>query len=259
MVPRLLGALQEVWERTVTAPHLLLCLDFDGALVPVAEDTASASVSDPLRETLEALTCEEQVSVAVFSGRSCADLRERVGVFGVIYAGNHGLEITGCGASFVEPTAAEVREPLRALAADLAARLQPFAGIRLEDRGLSLSISDRLVSGSDAEAVRRAVHAALASTSHPFVLTGRRHVYEIRPRVYWTKADAAAWIKGCLGHLDALTIHVVGDPAADSAVSATVEGIVVKVGPTNNATAQYSLGGPAEVQAFLDWLADRVR
>jgi trehalose-phosphatase len=46
-----------------------------------------------VKRLLEQLSDLAGVSLAIISGRSLKDLRQKVGVPGIIYVGNHGLEI----------------------------------------------------------------------------------------------------------------------------------------------------------------------
>ena len=61
--------------------------------------------------------------VAIVSGRERSDLQARVGIPGLVYAGNHGLEISGPGLVFVEPMAIGDRDSLE-FAKILVARME---------------------------------------------------------------------------------------------------------------------------------------
>jgi trehalose 6-phosphate phosphatase len=255
MIRSLFDALPEVKLQVVLAPHLLLCLDFDGTLAPFVDDPAQAGLPRKAHDALAALARHENVSVAIVSGRERADLQARVGIPGVIYAGNHGLEISGHGFIFVEPIATGYRNPLARLAADLTTRLQPLAGAFVEDKGLTLSVHFRQLAVADYEQVRSIVHAALASTSHPFVLSSGDKVFEIRPRVDWNKGNVVGWIKEQLHQPDAVVIYMGDDVSDEDAFAVLPGGITVKVGDASATRARYHVQGPAEVHRFLDWLA----
>src|SRR4051794_33997110 len=110
--------------------------DFDGTLAPIVQDADAAALPDGAREVLPRLI-ERYAMVGAISGRRAADVRERMGLDGLAYAGNHGLELMMPGES--EPKAdpsLDGREGDAAafLAAVDAARLEA-AGLRLEDKG----------------------------------------------------------------------------------------------------------------------------
>jgi trehalose-phosphatase len=237
------------------APAVLLFLDFDGTLAPLVDTPEEAQLSPKMRQVLHTLASRPQVTVGIISGRHRTDLQARVDIPGLVYAGNQGLEISGPGFVFVEPTAVEHRQDLERLAADLAARLQPIAGVLVEDKGLTLSVHFRQVAEVQYEDLRRIVHAGLASASHPFVLTPGEKVYEIRPRVYWNKGNAVSWIRDQLGKHDAPAIYVGNDATDEDAFAALPEGITIKVGLKEETAARYHVEGPDDVQKFLEWLA----
>jgi trehalose 6-phosphate phosphatase len=69
-----------------------LFLDFDGVLAPIVERPEDAYAPPETREVLRELVPRYGV-VAVVSGRSGADVRDRIGVDGVVVVGSHGLEL----------------------------------------------------------------------------------------------------------------------------------------------------------------------
>jgi trehalose 6-phosphate phosphatase len=245
-------ALREVRERLAQGPHLLLCMDFDGTLTPLVDDPAQATLSPDTRRVLLSLAAREGISLVLISGRSRADLQALVGIPGLIYAGNHGLEISGTGFIFVEPTAARCSKALKELAADLARKLQHIPGTSVEDKGLTLSVHYRQAAATDREEVQAIAHAATANTKHNFRLTRGNQVLEIRPRVPWDKGIAVRWIREQLGKPKALTIYLGDDVTDEDAFVALPEAITIKVGRTSETAAQYQLEGPAVVHRFLE-------
>src|SRR5262249_8179172 len=108
------------------------------------------------------------------------------------------------------------------------------------------------------EEVRRHVHAALANASHPFQLNTGKMVYEIGPRVYWNKGNAVLWLLEHLGEEDVLTIYVGDDATDENAFTALTNAVTIKVGDGQETVASFQLGGPEDVQSFLEWLLQRV-
>jgi len=250
----LFDSIQEIGERLSLAPHLFLCLDFDGTLTPSADDPALASLPLDRLQLLQSLSGHPLLSLAVISGRERSDLQGRLGVPGITYSGNHGLEISGPGFIFIEPTAVDCRGELQKLTADLTSRLQTIEGAVVEDKGLTISVHYRQAAPAQWEGVRRIVHAALANRNHPFQLTTGNMVFEVRPRVHWNKGDAVVWIKNRLATADALTIYFGDDTIDEDVFAALAEGITVKVGNGLPTTAHYQVETPDEVWRFLSWL-----
>ena len=72
---------------------LALLLDYDGTLSPIAPHPDLATLPPETRAVLERLARLPDVFIAVVSGRGVNNVRDMVGIQGITYAGNHGLEI----------------------------------------------------------------------------------------------------------------------------------------------------------------------
>ncbi len=251
--------LDDLGPRLRAARSLALFLDFDGTLVSFRNDPGRAALPPSLRRILLGISADENRIVAIVSGRERADLQARVGLPGLIYAGNHGLEISGPGFIFIEPTAVGYRECLQKLAEALVPRLKNIEGTWVEDKGLTVSVHWRQAAAERAEEVRRIVHGALENTSHPFLLTTGDKVYDIRPRVYWHKGSAVHWIRERLGKQDALTVYLGDDATDEDAFAALPDGITIKVGEATETAAVYHLRDLEDVERFLEWLANSLR
>jgi trehalose 6-phosphate phosphatase len=258
----LFDMMQQVGERIALAPHRLLCLSYDGTLTRFAASPEGAALSPQMDRVLQSLAGHEGVTLAIFSGRDRNDLQGRVNLSGVIYVGNHGLEISGPGQLFVEPDAAARTEALQALATRLTTQFEAIEGVGVDFKGLTISVHYRHLPPERWEAVRRIVHATLAGASYPFVLTTGEKVFEIRPRVDWNKGSAVTWILEQLSKQDkpdTLPIYVGDDPTDEDAFAALPQGITVKARGAGETAAQYTLEGPAEVRKFLEWIEEMVR
>src|SRR4029077_15950939 len=93
MIP---SALEHVQEIARSDDRIAVFLDYDGTLTPIVSHPEDAWLSDSMRQTLRSLAA--RLPVAILSGRDLADVRGRVLVDGIVYAGSHGLAIAGAGA-----------------------------------------------------------------------------------------------------------------------------------------------------------------
>jgi trehalose 6-phosphate phosphatase len=234
-------------------------LDFDGTLTPLVDDPGTVYLPDQMQRVLRALAAQPRVTLAVVSGRQRADVQARVGIPGIIYAGNHGLEISGDGFLFVEPQALAYREALEGVALGIGAQLDAIEGAFVEDKGLTLSVHYRQAALACEAAVRRAVEDALAAARQPLSLTVGAMVFEIGPRVHWHKGSALEWIRQRIAQRDVLALFVGDDATDERAFAALKDGITVKVGSSNATAAQYLVESPADVRRFLEWLAELLR
>jgi len=254
----LFDALDEVAARVRAAAHILLGCDFDGALAPVFDHPATATLSNEVRGPLADLATSGRVTVLVVSGRTAADLRARADVPGLIVAGNHGLELAGPGWEHVDPAVAESGPAVSQLANALRRALESIPGAAVEDKGLSVTVHYRHAPLEQHEAVRAAVHGVLSNASHPFVLTAGRMCFDVRPRVYWHKGEAVRWLLGYIGQPDALVVFVGGDPTDEDAFAALPAGVTVRVGCGPETAAKYHVDGPDGVRKFLEWLRKQI-
>jgi len=149
-----------------------LILDVDGTLAPIVARPELAEVPGSTRAELSRLT-GRYLLVACVSGRSGADAQRLVGVEGILYVGNHGLELD---------TRAE------ALTARVAA-FRDSVGREVEDKSLTLSYHFREV--GDESAARQELEAvAERARAEGLVARWGRKVLEIRPPVDADKGTA---------------------------------------------------------------------
>src|SRR5215470_12584784 len=92
MIPSALEHIQEIGRR---GDRLAVFLDYDGTLTPIVSHPEDAWLSESMRQTLRSLA--GRVPVAILSGRDLDDVRGRVLVDGIVYAGSHGFDIAGAG------------------------------------------------------------------------------------------------------------------------------------------------------------------
>ena len=156
--PQPLDVEPEGWQQRVrSASSIGLFLDFDGTVSPIAETPLLAEIDPEIREIIGQLAAREDVRVSIVSGRSIDDVRARAGVAGVVYAGNHGLEIESDTVCFREPHAENLRLELRALILQLELALSGTDGTLIEQKGLSASVHYRQVNEALHEWVRHTV------------------------------------------------------------------------------------------------------
>ena len=251
--------LSEIGRRLKAAQHVLLFLDFDGTLAPIVERPEMARLSPETKNLLFRLSRRDDMTVALISGRSLSDIQERVGIENMIYAGNHGLEISGPKIHFVHSQAAAQQEPLRQLSELLSNKLRHIAGAKVELKGLTTSIHYRRVAPAEVNAVTQIVHTSVLRACHLFRLTAGKKVHEIRPRVDWHKGAAVRWIRERLGNPNSLSIYLGDDTTDENAFVELQHGITVKIGISATTQARLHLADHLEVQKFLYWLEETVK
>lgn len=198
-------------------------LDYDGTLTPIVATPDLAVLSDDMREAVRKLSSHYKVSVV--SGRATADVKGKVRIEGIFYAGSHGFEIVDPdGKVEVNAEAQAVRHVIDEAHQKLSDRLRAVEGALVEHVKYTISAHYRLVSAEDFPKVEQAVEGILKE--YPGLRrTHGKKVFEIRPRIDWHKGKAVEWILNVLGyHPDNHLAVYIGDDVTDEDAFAALEG-----------------------------------
>jgi len=248
---------EALYERLAAAPGVLLCLDFDGTLAPIVEEPDEAAMADGCRRALTALADDPSVEVAVVSGRELVDLAARVGVDGVSYAGNHGLELQLTGDPEIHPGARARRATVERVCERIEERTADVPGCTVERKGETGTVHYRQVPDDAVDDVLAAVDR-IAGEAEGIEVTSGKQIREIRPDVDWDKGAAVERLAEEVP--DSWTVVYVGDDRTDEDAFEAVEpgGIGVRVGCEAGTAASHLIGSQAEVASFLELVADAV-
>ena len=232
--------------------ELLFCTDFDGTLAGIETDPDAPAIGTANRDALETLRDHSGVHVAVISGRELGDLRERVGVSGIDYAGNHGLELYQGEETSVHPEAAERERDLDRIAE---AVTDDLAGTDcfVENKSVSATIHYRTDPEREAE-VHEAVETAVDRFAPgAFEISTGKEIIELTPDVAWDKGKVVS--KLMEDYPDSLGVYIGDDTTDEAAFRALADDdISVHVGLDDETAAAYRLADPEEVTTFLEWL-----
>jgi trehalose 6-phosphate phosphatase len=234
----LVGTLLERLAEEPAAAALLL--DVDGTLAPIAPAPDAAAVPPETRTELTRLAGEYAL-VACVSGRPSADAARLVGVEGIRYVGEHGLEL--------DPSADEWAGRLLAFAATVRWPSEP-------DKRLSLAFHYRGVDNEEGavEFLRGVAERAMVEGFRP---RWGRKVLEIRPPLDTDKGTAVRLLLADAGLERAL---YAGDDATDLDAFRGLDGLEVAVrvavvsdeGPSDlGRAADLIVGGPEELLELL--------
>src|SRR5215813_4689999 len=187
MIP---SALENVHEISRSGNRLTVFLDYDGTLTPIVNHPENAWLSESMRQTLRSLA--GRVPVAILSGRDLDDVRGRVHVDGIVYAGSHGFDIAGAGGLHRE-LGTPYLPVLDTAEAELREALDEIPGAQLERKHFSVAAHYRNVNESDAIRVAEAVDAVAARHRELRKIDGKK-VYELLPDIDWHKGKAVLWL-----------------------------------------------------------------
>jgi len=268
--PRLTADAQARVRAALAVRPRGLLTDIDGTISAIAPTPADAVLLPGVAELLAQARAVFDV-VAVVSGRTAQDAWRLVGVPGITYIGNHGLECIAAagndgGRVRVLPAAEPYRDLINATLDDVAAALEPrYPGLIVERKGASASIHVRATSNPpEAEA---AVARTLTATALPQGLrvTRGKLVVELRPPLDVDKGTAIAELVRTAGLRSALYL---GDDVTDIdafralhelAAEGTCDGVAIAIqhpeAPAELASAaDIVLDAAEQVPDFLRWV-----
>lgn len=245
-----------------SARESMLFLDYDGTLSPIVSDPAAARLVDGAAEALELVA--KVCPVAILSGRDLADVRSRVGISGVWYAGSHGFELTAPDGTYHCNEAAAVFVPvLERAAAELSQRLDQIPGVRVEHKRFAVAVHYREVAPDRVAEIVSAAHQIGVRAG--LRVTGGRMLVELRPDLDWDKGTTLAWIRDQIDLSGSLLPIYIGDDLTDEDAFDAVQfdGIGIVVGHDEDGdrktAAHFALKGPDQVREFMQrgsqWLA----
>lgn len=180
-------AKETILQNVIQKERIGLVTDVDGTISPIVDQPDAARVSPRTRSLLADLQRTLPL-VAVISGRSAGDVSRRVGVEGLIYVGNHGMEEWEDGKAQVLPEIAKYRPRL-----EKALELIPALMVErmlLEDKGATLSLHYRQTKSPQDIYRQLAPQLKQIADSLGLRLTEGRMVFEVRPPLEIDKGTA---------------------------------------------------------------------
>ena len=241
----------------VGARRPAIFFDFDGTLSNIVDEPGAATLVPGADKALKSLAA--LYPVAVLSGRGLEDIRDRVGIPGLWYAGSHGFEIVGPDGSYHHnETAAQAVPILAESAAELRDRLGTIPGVVVEHKRYAVAVHYRNAAPGTAAAVTAAVHDI--GNRNGLKVTAGRKVVELRPNLDWDKGKTLGWIVDQVTGEEPLLPIFIGDDLTDEdgfdAVLHDGIGIVVRhTEDGDRATgARFCLDDPNHVRTFIERL-----
>jgi trehalose 6-phosphate phosphatase len=220
-----------------------LFLDIDGVLAPIVERPEDARVPEETREELRRLG-ERYALVTCVTGRPTEVAREIVGVEGLTYVGEHGLELA--------PEAKRWAEPIHGFATEV-----PWVDVEVKP----LSVAFHYRTAPDAELAREELEGvAAAARDLGFRARWGRMVLEVLPPVDASKGTAVRRLLERTGLRRALyagddTTDLDGFRALDGLETAVRVAVVSAEGPTELAErADVTVGSTEGFRELLQQL-----
>lgn len=223
----------------------LLAFDFDGTLVPIVARPDDARVSQVISARLRRLA--EQVPVAIVTGRSIADVRQRLGFVPQYIVGSHGAEDSH------NPESTSLNrmamDCLREQLAGWQGRLAD-TGIQVEDKGLSIAFHYRL--SRERRTALSLIEDLLSNADRSLRIFPGKMVVNVVAADAPDKADA---VQSLVARCGAANAVFAGDDINDEAVfaAAPASWLTVRVGrDAPRSRARFFLDSASEVAMLLD-------
>lgn len=244
---------------------LMLLLDIDGTLSPIAPRPDVAIVPAATQRVLSELSRSHDVHVAVISGRSVRDARRLVGVDGLWTIGNHGFEVAPPDQPpSVRDDVLQFADRVRAAGARAIALGERVPGVVVEDKRWTLSVHYRLAEPAAVPQLADDVHAI--ARDFGLVVTHGKKIFELRPPIEIDKGSAAVELADSLGALgDGASLLAAGDDRTDEDMFRALRArmpscVTVRVGEDASAqetAAEFRIPDPAAMRELLEILRSR--
>lgn len=256
-LPNALEEIKELFERKGNK-KIIVFLDYDGTLTPIVSDPDAAKLPDDNRKVITGLS--NITPIAIISGRDLKDLKSKVEIDTVIYAGSHGFDITGPdGLEMVHESEKEVTPALDEAEKHLKEQLKNIKRTKVERKKFAIAVHYRNVEKENIQKVKEAVQKEAAH--YDILKTGSgKKVLELKPNVNWNKGYALDWLSNKLGWKKEKYLRIyLGDDITDEDGFKALrkDGIGILVGTHGEKTsASFTLRNTTEVTRFLQYLND---
>lgn len=239
-------------KKKIAKQDPVIFLDYDGTLTPIVSRPENAKLSDAMRDTIRQLS--KKYRVVIISGRDLSDLRQRIALSNIYYAGNHGFDILGPQNLKKQLSETKALLPVLAKAEKSLKEIIQYQGSQIERKQFSIAVHYRNVAEKKQEQLIQKVKK-LSKNYKNLKLSYGKKVLELQPAIDWHKGKALLWLlkKMPLSH-EFFPIYIGDDLTDEDAFSVLDEnalGIIVIDDESRETMADYALKNTNEVQAFL--------
>lgn len=238
-----------------------LFLDYDGTLTPIVPNPDDALLSESTKKIVTELA--DLIPVGVISGRDRKDIKSKIDIHNLIYAGSHGFDITGPNQLAMQYEQGQKSLPaLDEAESHLQEKLKDLKGAQVERKKYAIAVHYRNVADDKVGEVEKAVYEELDQQENLKKGTGKK-VLELKPDLDWHKGRALSWLlKELELDEDRYTPIFIGDDVTDEDALETIResGIGIIVGSHDEKTsATFRLNNTDEVAQFLEQLKNRLK
>jgi trehalose-phosphatase len=185
-------------KKLLSKREVFIFLDYDGTLTPIVATPDLAVLHDDMKEVLEKLV--KKYVVSIVSGRATDDVRSKVNIDNIYYAGSHGFEIVKPdGEIIINNEAQQLRKIKNKVQEKIRKLTKHIQGSLIEDVKYTTSCHYRLVREEDVDEFKNIVKKTVSQYPELKYTEGKK-VLEIRPDLDWDKGKAVNWILNSLNY-----------------------------------------------------------
>ncbi|XP_058452594.1 uncharacterized protein LOC131431107 [Malaya genurostris] len=242
--------------------HIALLLDYDGTLAEVPDRPELSVIPPETKETLRRIANSGKVFVAIISGRSLDDLREKVGIDGIVYSGNLGLEIqlpdgTKLNQTISEEATANFHKMIEQLTKEVA-----YNGAWIQNKQIAFTLHYREMEPNLVPDLL--VNAKRIIESYGYRTFASHNALEANPPIEWNKGRAAELILSSSFDKNWKSRKVIfaGDDTPDEDVMKAIKGFGKSFRITNGAdvltNADFQIRSVQSVLKMLKWIENKM-
>jgi alpha,alpha-trehalase len=213
----------EIISSNIYNKNLLLLLDYDGTLAPIASSPKLALLSDTMLEAIRLLT--HFAKVAIISGRDLGDIKTMINLDSIYYSGSHGFVIEGPNISRMEPESAIPFLPFIDKAEIIIKnKLSAVPGILIERKRFMIAVHYRNTEDKYILSIIELLQSITNNIKELIISRGKK-IFEIRPALNWHKGMAVRWLEERLYGKDEQYYPIyIGDDLTDENAFKAVKG-----------------------------------
>lgn len=242
--------------------RLVLLLDYDGTLAPIAPHPNLTDMCDATKISLGNIAKNPKIFSAAISGRGVDNVKEKVDIDGMIFAGNHGLEI-------LYPNGTRYNHDVGGVDRNYSRMVQELEKITrdgswIENKGVSLTFHYRAMPEDQHVIIRDEAKEIIES--HGYRANQAHCAIEAKPPVLWNKGKAAEYI---LNHefgenwRNEMKVIFAGDDTTDEDVCELLRDVGVSFrvtkDPNIETKATYKIPSTDSVTTLLQWIEKRFK
>ncbi|NJD23101.1 MAG: trehalose-phosphatase [Melioribacter sp.] len=244
-------------DKITSQRKIILLLDYDGTLVPIKKKPSLALLSASMHKLLKTLAAHSNFIVIVVTGRSFSDIKKLIGIKNIIYASNHGFQISGNRIKWIHPGVERNLSNIKKISFSLNDALKSFPATFVEDKKLTLSVHFRNEKNNFIPVVKKIVAKSIQPFQENIIKTTGKKVIEIRPNINWNKGKAVLKILTMLQHRkNKNSVICLGDDKTDEDAFRALKNkaITIHVGSKRNTQAHFYLYNSKQVKTFLEMI-----